>query len=367
MTLSTIGNHVFLGLQPTPRLQDKDKRLLEAVRPAGVILFKSNFLHEADYATWLENQQLLIEEIRHITGRDKMFIAIDHEGARVCRTPAPVTRFKSASEWAPKAEKVGQAMSRELASLGINMNFAPVMDIHTNPENPVIGARAFGTVSSAVSACGTAFVDGIQSENVWACAKHFPGHGDTDVDSHYDLPVLNQSQSELAARELVPFQAAIDHYIGIIMTGHILFPRIDPDFPATLSHKITTGILRQQMGYGRVIVSDDIGMHAMDRYFDDGDGVRGEAARRFLEAGNDMLMICAHFADTDRIMSLGAQMVEALKDDTFRREVHEPSMERVQAMLDATTMHDVAPLAAEQFAEHAAIDGVFGDRTVEVM
>ena len=362
MTLSSIGNHVFLGLQPSPQLSDKDKRLLEAVRPAGVILFKSNFRHDTDYATWLENQRQLIDDIRHICGRDKLLIATDHEGARVCRTPAPVTRFKSASEWAPKAEQVGRAMGRELASLGINMNFAPVMDIHTNPDNPVIGTRAFGTLPDKVSACGTAFIDGIQSQNVWACAKHFPGHGDTDVDSHYDLPVLNLSREELNERELKPFQAAIDHGISIIMTGHILFPQIDAKFPATLSHEITTGILRQQMGYDRVVVSDDIGMHAMDRFFDDSD-----AAKRFLQAGNDMLMICAHFTDTDRILGLGAQMVDALKDDAFRRNVHEPSIERVDAMLAATPMHDVVPLPMEQFAEHAAIDGVFGDQTVEVM
>lgn len=362
MDLSSIGNHVFLGLQPTPQLSDKDKRLLEAVRPAGVILFKSNFRHDADYATWLENQRQLIDEVRHICGRDKMLIATDHEGGRVCRTPAPVTRFKSASEWAPKAEQVGRAMGQELASLGINMNFAPVMDIHTNPDNPVIGARAFDSVPDRVGACGTAFIDGIQSQNVWACAKHFPGHGDTDVDSHYDLPVLNQSQAELEKRELKPFQAAIDHGIGIIMTAHILFPQIDAEYPATLSHKITTDILRHQMGYDRVVVSDDIGMHAMDKFFDDSD-----SAKRFLQAGNDMLMICAHFTDTDRILDLGAQMVEALNDDTFRREVHEPSVERVEAMLAATQMHDVVALPADRFAEHAAIDGVFGDQTVEVM
>ena len=362
MTLSSIGNHVFLGLQPTPRLQDKDKRLLEAVRPAGVILFKSNFVHDADYVTWLDNQRQLVDEIRDISGRDKMFIATDHEGGRVCRTPAPVTRFKSASQWAPKAREVGKAMGQELSSLGINMNFAPVMDIHTNPDNPVIGSRAFGMVPDRVTQCGTAFIDGIQNENVWACAKHFPGHGDTDVDSHYDLPVLNLSEQKLKERELVPFQAAIDHGIGIIMTGHILFPQIDPEFPATLSQKITTGILRQNMGYQRVVVSDDIGMHAMDRYFDDSD-----AARRFLEAGNDMLMICAHFTDTDRILGLGAQMVEAVKDPQFRRQIHEPSMERVNAMLEATTMHEVAAMDSDLFANNAKIDGTFMEQTVEVM
>ncbi|NKB52739.1 MAG: beta-N-acetylhexosaminidase [Rhizobiaceae bacterium] len=362
MDLSEVGNHVFLGLQPETTLSDKDKRLLNAVSPAGVILFKSNFIHGSDYEAWLDNQRRLIIDIKAAAGRDKMFIATDHEGARVCRTPPPVTRFKSASEWAPKARQIGAAMGNELASLGINMNFAPVMDIHTNPDNPVIGTRAFGSVPDLVGACGEEFINGIHSENVWACAKHFPGHGDTDVDSHYDLPTLNLSKEDLTARELIPFKKAVDCGIRIIMTGHILYPQIDPDYPATLSPKITTGLLRQQLGYQGVVVSDDIGMHAMDRYFD-----TPAAACNFLMAGNDMLMICAHFTDTDRILGLASGMKDALKDDAFRQQVHEPSVTRVDQLLTDTTMHDVTILPAEQFVAHAQIDGVHGDQTAEVM
>ena len=362
MDLSVVGNHVFLGLQPDPHLSDKDKRLLGIVRPAGVILFKSNFIHDSDYVSWLDNQHQLIADIKESAGRDKLFIATDHEGARVCRTPAPVTRFKSASEWGPKAKQIGAAMGRELASLGLNMNFAPVMDIHTNPDNPVIGARSFGSAPSVVGACGNQFIDGIHGEEVWACAKHFPGHGDTDVDSHYDLPVVNLSHQELTARELMPFQAAVNHGVRIIMTGHIMFPQIDAEFPTPLSHKITTGLLRQQLNYDGVIVSDDIGMHAMDRFFDAPD-----AARNFLEAGNDMLMICAHFTDTDRIIGLAAAMKEALKDPAFRTQVHEPANARVEKLLQDTVMHEVTPLPAHQFEAHVQIDGVFGEQTGEVM
>lgn len=362
MNLSGVGNHVFLGLQPESKLSDKDKRLLNTVRPAGVILFKSNFVHDSDYGSWLDNQRQLIADIRNAADREKMFIATDHEGARVCRTPAPVTRFKTASEWGPKAQQVGAAMGRELASLGINMNFAPVMDIHTNPDNPVIGARSFGSVPDLVSACGNQFIDGIHGENVWACAKHFPGHGDTDVDSHYDLPVVNLSRQELSERELVPFQAAVDNGIRIIMTGHIMFPQIDADFPTPLSRKITSGLLREQLHYQGVVVSDDIGMHAMDRYFEAPD-----AARNFLQAGNDMLMICAFFTDTDRILGLATAMQEALKDPVFRKNVHEPASERVAQMLDDTVMHDVVSLPTQQFSTHAQIDGVFGQQTAEVM
>ena len=362
MNLSDVGNHVYLGLQPDPHLTDKDKRLLNAVRPAGVILFKSNFLHDTDYASWLANQRDLVADIKEAAGRDKLFIATDHEGARVCRTPAPVTRFKSASEWGPKARQVGAAMGKELASLGINMNFAPVLDIHSNPDNPVIGPRSFGSAPESVGAFGNQFIDGIHSEQVWACAKHFPGHGDTDIDSHYDLPVVNVSHQQLSERELVPFQAAIDHGIRMVMSGHIMFPQIDAEFPTPLSHKITTGLLREQLNYQGVIVSDDIGMHAMDRFFD-----APSAGRDFLQAGNDMLMICAHFTDTDRILGLAGGMMEALKDSKFRKEIHEPASERVAKMLEDTIMHEVSSLPLQQFECHTQIDGVFGQQTAEVM
>ena len=361
MDLSVVGNHVYLGLQPSPSLTDKDKRLLQAVRPAGVILFKSNFAHDCDYASWLEIQRKLIEDVKEAAGREKMFIATDHEGARVCRTPPPITRFRTASEWGPKARQIGQAMGKELASIGLNMNFAPVMDIHTNPDNPVIGTRSFGSAPDLVGQYGKHFMDGQQSEDVWACVKHFPGHGDTDVDSHYDLPVVDRSLEELIECELVPFEAAIDHGIRMVMSGHLMFPQIDPEFPAPLSHKIITGILRQQMGFQGVVVSDDTGMHALDRFFEAPD-----AGRRFLEAGNDMLMMCAHFTDTERILGLAGAMKDALRDPEFRKQVHEPSHERVQQMLDDTVMHDVKELAADQFDAHRNIDGVFHQQTVEV-
>ena len=362
MNLQDVGNHFFLGLQPESQLTDKDKRLLESVSPAGVILFKSNFSHDTDYASWLEIQRRLIDDVRNAANRDKMIIAVDHEGGRVCRTPPPVTRFKSASHWGPKAYEVGQAMGVELASLGFNMNFAPVMDIHTNPENPVIGARAFGADHETVSQFGRAFMDGIETENVWACAKHFPGHGDTDVDSHYALPVVHKTLAQLQERELVPFQQAVEHGIRMIMTAHIMFPQIDENLPATLSQTITTGVLRNQMEYEGVITSDDIGMHAMDRYFDAPD-----AAQQFMEASNDMLMVCAHFTDTERIIGLASSLQHALKDDGFRKRVFEPSQERVAALLAATQMHQVTPLDADRFAAHAAIDGVHETATVEVM
>ena len=360
--LSEVGHHFFLGLQPTPHLHDKDKFLLDVLKPAGVILFKSNFLHDVDYDQWRDNQKNLIQNVRETIGREKLLIATDHEGARVCRTPPPITRFKSACEWADQSNQVGAAMGRELASIGINMNFAPVMDTHTNPDNPVIGTRAFGSDPAFVGERGVAFMEGLEGEKVWACAKHFPGHGDTDVDSHYDLPVLNLTETELVERELVPFKAAIDAGIRMIMTGHILFPKIDETLPATLSKTITTELLRHRLGYEGVVVSDDIGMHAMDAFFK-----KAETARQFFEAGNDMLMACAHFTDTERVIGLANVVKDALSQTAFREQIHEPSRARVDALLNDTVMHDVVPLPQNQFDDHAAIAGIYEAQTVEVM
>ena len=196
--LEAVGDHFFVGLRPTTELDARDRALLADLKPAGVILYKSNFRHGEPYRDWLEGHERLIAAVRRAVGRERLFIAIDHEGGRVCRTPAPITRFSYASDWADRAAEVGRAMGRELASLGINLNFAPVLDIHSNPANPVIGARAFGTTSDAVIGAALAFVAAMQKEGVMACGKHFPGHGDTDKDSHYALPVLQQDIASLA-------------------------------------------------------------------------------------------------------------------------------------------------------------------------
>ncbi|MDD9910578.1 MAG: glycoside hydrolase family 3 protein [Ahrensia sp.] len=360
--LSQVGNHFFVGLQPSPKLTDKDKELLEALRPAGVVLFKSNFVHDVDYDSWLENHRRLINDIKEAVGRDRFLIATDHEGGRVCRTPNPITRFRSAAQWPHAAAQIGEAMGRELASLGLNMNFAPVLDVDSNPDNPVIGDRAFGSSPQGVGESGAAFTRAIQSQNVWACGKHFPGHGDTDVDSHHALPVLNLDRAQLNERELVPFDLAIRAGLELMMTAHIMFPKIDPDLPATLSKTVTTGLLRETLGFEGVVLSDDIGMHAMDGYFAD-----GSAARQFMEAGNDVIMVCAHFTDTDRALRLAASLVDELADDGFAKSFHEPSKERVDGLLSRTVMHDVCHLNDDVFATHREIAGVYEAKTVEVV
>ncbi|HEX3848176.1 MAG TPA: beta-N-acetylhexosaminidase [Steroidobacteraceae bacterium] len=359
--MSAAGDHFLVGLRPTPELHPLDRALLRDLQPAGVILYKSNFRHGSPYAEWLEALRRLLADVRKECGRERLFIGIDHEGGRVTRTPPPITRFSYAAEWADRSAEVGRAMGRELASLGINLSFAPVLDIHSNPANPVIGARAFGTTGAAVIAAALPFAASLEKSGVLACGKHFPGHGDTDKDSHFALPVLQQDLVALRARELQPFAAAIAAGIPMLMTSHISVPKIDSE-PVTLSRRFITGILREQMGYPGVVVSDDIGMQAISGLFDD-----PRAAVQLLVAGCDMVMVCAHWTDTERSRGFAEAMLEAARKGDLPAHVTGDSRRRVRELLARTPQHSVAALSETVLAENRAAGPLFEKETVEVI
>ncbi|MDQ6703916.1 MAG: beta-N-acetylhexosaminidase [Pseudomonadota bacterium] len=361
-TIASAGDHFLIGLRPSPVLDDHDRALLSDLRPAGVILFKSNFRRDLPYKTWLENHARLITDIRAATGRARMFIAIDHEGGRVCRTPPPVTRFAYAARWAGQAARVGRAMGRELASLGVNLNFAPVLDIHTNPANPVIGERAFGQTAEAVIAAALPFTQAMQAEKVIACGKHFPGHGDTSIDSHQGLPSQNLGLDALRERELKPFAAAIAAGLLMIMTSHICYPSIDPVLPVTLSRRFLTGILRDELGFEGVAVSDDIGMGAMKGVFDSPD-----AAVRLIESGCDMVMVCAHFTDSGRAKGFAQAILAAVEDGRLDSGHVARSRARIESLLARAPMNEVEFLPESVFRAHAGAGALFDAATVEVV
>lgn len=360
--LTSVGDHFMIGLRPTATLDDRDRALLADIRPAGVVFFKSNFVHDAPYEAWLESHARLIADIRAAVGRDDLLIALDHEGGRVCRTPAPITRFSYAARWAGTSEAVGEAMGEELASLGFNLNFAPVLDVDSNPENPVIGERAFARTPEAVIEAALPFMRGMERKGVRACGKHFPGHGDTRTDSHQTLPVLNLSRPELEARELKPFRAAVEAGIGMVMTSHIVFTEIDPYNPATLSPAVAQGLLRDELGFEGVIVSDDVGMRAMDGLLDADD-----ASARFMNAGNDLLMICSHFADTERARKFAATLVEARERGEVDEARLSASRARVARFLEGTARNEVRALPAEVLARTASAGRTWAEETVEVV
>jgi beta-N-acetylhexosaminidase len=174
-----------------------------------------------------------------------------------------------------------------LRAVGVNMNMAPVLDVNSNPDNPVIGDRAFGTTPDVVCELGMATASGLQDNKVVACGKHFPGHGDTSVDSHKELPVVEASRERLEAVEFPPFRRAVAQGIVSMMTAHVLYRALDPELPATLSPKIITNFLRQQLHYDGVVLTDDLEMHAIIDHY----GVEDAAVRAVL-AGCDVLLIC---------------------------------------------------------------------------
>jgi beta-N-acetylhexosaminidase len=255
----------------------------------GVILFRRNVGNPAEVAA-------LIGEVARAGPADTPpFVAVDQEGGRVARLGPPVVslppmRALGAIDDPELTERAARALGRQLAALGFDVDFAPVLDVDTNPDNPVIGDRAFGTAPDVVERHGLAFARGLADAGVIACGKHFPGHGDTELDSHLALPRLSHARERLDAVELAPFRAACGQ-IPMLMTAHVIFDALDASVPATLSRQVMTGLLRDELGYDGVIVSDDLEMKAVSERW----GV-AESAVRAIDAGCDVLLVCSDLA-----------------------------------------------------------------------
>ncbi len=253
------------------------------------------------------------------------FIATDQEGGRVHRLPPPFTHFPPAAALgrAGSAElvyKVGLATAGELSAVGINLNFAPVLDVHSNPSNAVIGDRSFGQRPDEVIKFASPYAQGLRDGGIIPCGKHFPGHGDTAEDSHLALPIVEKSLSELKSVELPPFAHACRQGIETLMTAHVLYRALDPELPATLSEKIVTGMLRHDLGYDGVVFSDDMEMKAISENYGD-----EEAAERAVRAGVDVLLYCHELPRAVRafeFLRAGAEKDSALRakvEESYRR------------------------------------------------
>jgi beta-N-acetylhexosaminidase len=199
------------------------------------------------------------------------------------------------------AERFGRALARELRAVGITLDYAPVLDVHTNPKNPVIGDRALAEKADEVARLGSAIIRALQDEGVAACGKHFPGHGDTTTDSHLELPLVEHPPDRLRAVEFEPFRAAVRERVAFIMTAHVLVPALDEERPATLSSAIVQRILRAELGYEGVILSDDLEMKAISSRV-----AVPAAAVQAIQAGCDGVLVCS--GDVD----LQAQALEAV-------------------------------------------------------
>jgi len=249
-------------------------------------------------------------DIRQLGRELPAWVGIDQEGGRVARLRSPFT------EWPPMAvlgrsgdpalaRRFATALAAELSAVGISLDYAPVLDVHTNPKNPVIGDRALGEKPEMVAKLGRVIIEELQRAGVAACGKHFPGHGDTATDSHYELPIVEHPPDRLRAVELAPFRAAIDAQVAFMMTAHVLVTTIDDERPATMSPRIVQGILRDELGYTGVIVSDDLEMKAISNRYSPGDAAVGAIA-----AGCDAVLMCGSGPRAD--IEVQAQALEAI-------------------------------------------------------
>jgi beta-N-acetylhexosaminidase len=273
------GQLIMIRLFGT-ELDEDTAAFIRANRIRGACLFRQNMTDASQLTRYTG-------VLREAMG-DGALIALDQEGGAVVRAlwvpPPPSAMALGAADDPALAREVGAAVARAVRSLGFNWNFAPVLDLNNNPLNPVIAERSFGADPVRATQIAMAWMDGSEAEGVACCVKHFPGHGDTHVDSHRDLPTVAKPLAELERFEFAPFRSAAPH-APAVMTAHIVYPALDPDHPATMSHAILTGLLREQWHYQGVIITDGMDMHAIAHRYG-----AGQAAVNALLAGADMVM-----------------------------------------------------------------------------
>lgn len=332
-------------------LSATEARALERGERGGVVLFKRNIApgSDAPRSVWALTRTVQEALRRAADGGDAPpLVAIDQEGGRVVRIgpPAlalpPMRRIGDLGD-ETFAERLAEAQAKELAAFGITMSFAPVADVHTRPENPIIGDRAFAESPDGVARFASAWARGLAKGGVLSCAKHFPGHGDTTVDSHLALPKVDRPRAGLDAVEIAPFRAlAKEPAVASMMTAHVVYPGLDPERPATLSRAVCTDLLRKDLGFGGVLFSDDLEMKAIQLPV-------GDAAVLAVAAGCDALLVCSR--EDLAAEAYGALVREAESSPAFRARVEEAAS-RVVAMRRRVS----ASIAPDEASLHAALE-----------
>ena len=314
-----IGQMILAGISGTT-MDANTKKLVNQFHIGGIIFYKNNFNTPA------QTIQLVNQLKTENSSRLPLFLSTDQEGGRVTRLPGGLTNFPT-NEQIGKVNnrefsyKIGTLLGRELKEFGLNLDFAPVLDINSNPNNPVIGDRSFGNNLEIVSELGIQTMKGIQSQNVIPTIKHFPGHGDTSVDSHLDLPIINKSLKELKELELIPFERAIDDGADVVMVAHILLPKLDKTNPASMSKVIMTDLLRDQLSFNGVIITDDMTMGAITEHFD-----IGKAAVESVKAGSDIILVGHNY---DNVMKISSSLKTAVQNGEISEQRLNESTERI--------------------------------------
>ena len=320
--MEKLGQLFVIGLSG-PDLKPEEKKFIVDNNIGGVILFGRNC--ESPKQIYQ-----LCQEIQSLSQKQKdqapLFISIDQEGGRVARLQPPYTQWPSAAQVTAtdsgsKAFEVSNAMGAELRATGINIDYAPCVDVLTNPKNTLIGDRSYGSDAETVAKMSSAIVRGFIKADVMPCAKHFPGHGNTIIDSHEDLPIENLSLDELREHHLPPFQRVIKSRIDLIMTAHMKFPQIDEEWPVTLSEVFLQKILREELRYRGLIMTDNLEMKALTNYYEP-----NFIALRSLQAGADLLL---YGSDNDDDKNAYEYLQKSLNDKTLDANLVDIAHERI--------------------------------------
>ena len=339
-----VGQLFMIGFEGT-ELSREFSDWLQQYRPGGVIVFSRNLVDPAQIAE-------LTSAIQEHSPHSPLLIAIDQEGGRVSRLPNSFTILPAAATIGAcssrdLAYRAAAAVAKELRAVGINMNMAPVLDVNTNLSNPIIGDRAYSQDPEHVCQMAAATISGLHDHGIIACGKHFPGHGETTVDSHKELPVVNLSRERLTQIELRPFRDAIDHGLATMMTAHVRYSALDSNQPATLSSAILTDLLRDELGFSGLILSDDLEMNAIVDH-----SSMGKAAIQSLQAGVDMLVICHR---RDRQVEAIEAIERALSDGDLE-------MSRIDASLTRLSLVKNRFLASHQPVDVQSIQQTVGSQ-----
>jgi len=323
-TAEKVGQLFLLGFEG-PGVNGADPVIGE-LRAGGIAL-----LSNATSADSARSLTTALQTLAANSGTLPPLVAIDHEGGLVQRIKQGTTVFGPAFEVGQiepleraiaEAQRRGDIHGRELASMGIHMSLGPVLDVWDNPANEVIGNRSFSSSATTAAALGSAYIAGLQAQGVLAVGKHFPGHGNSLEDSHQTLPIVSRDRATLDAIELMPFRSAIQSDVAAIMTAHVSYPSLDSttERPASLSPAIVTGLLRNELGFNGLVVSDDMGaMQAITGRFES-----GEAAIQAIEAGTDMLIVVGPIERQRRMVQavlseIGGRISQERLDDSVRR------------------------------------------------
>ena len=319
-----VGQLLIGGFEGT-EIGDQATRLVQEYQVGGLILYGRNIAGAGQLVT-------LTNGLKALNGDGiPLFLSIDQEGGGVDRMPPEVRRTPGAycvgqTGSVPAAQSYGDVLAAECAAFGLNLDFAPVLDVWSNPGNTVIGQRAFSADARTVAGLGPAAARRMMDQGVIPAVKHFPGHGDTAVDSHVGLPVVDKSPEELEETELIPFRAAIqsagtDGQVPAVMVAHILLTQLDPERPASLSPAVVTGLLRDELGFAGAVLTDDLTMGAVTQSY----GL-GEAAVLAVEAGCDILLVCH---GQDSVPAVRTALLEAVASGRITAERLDESVYRI--------------------------------------